>query len=102
MKLNDLSEAAGRPFTERANESYRLVGAFCPWLPQRRGRQEDEAQARVGEERRRGAPLLRPKGRLAQSIQTKSRRASSTAFLGGLSSSFSSRTKGTFASRGER
>ena len=43
------AEAAGRRFVERANESYRLVGAFRPWVPQRRARQEDEAQARVRE-----------------------------------------------------
>ena len=58
--LSLLRRPNGR-FTERPHESYRLVGAFCAWVSQRHGEQEDEAQARVREERERGAPLLRPK-----------------------------------------
>jgi hypothetical protein len=45
------AEAARRRFTERTHESHGLVGAFCPRVPQWRGRQEDEAEARVREER---------------------------------------------------
>ena len=52
------AEAAGQGFFERANESYRLVGAFCPWIPERICRQADEAPARVRQERERGARLF--------------------------------------------
>ena len=38
-------------------KAHGLVGAFCPQVPPRRGRQADEAEARVREERGRGAPL---------------------------------------------
>jgi hypothetical protein len=38
-----------------------LVGAFCPWVSRRHCEQADGAQARVHEERGRGAPLLRPR-----------------------------------------
>jgi len=55
------AEAAGRRFVERANESYRLVGAFCPWVPERNRCQAARVQAHVREKRKRGAPLLRPK-----------------------------------------
>lgn len=37
----------GRRFTERAHESYRLVGAFRPWAPQRNCRKEGEADGRL-------------------------------------------------------
>jgi hypothetical protein len=60
-KVLSLLSRPGRRFVERANESYRLVGAFCPWVSQPHGKQEDEAQARVCEERRWGAPIYRPK-----------------------------------------
>ena len=52
------AEAAGRRFVERANESYRLVGAFCPWVPERNRCQADEPRSRVQEEGGRRSPLL--------------------------------------------
>jgi len=55
------SEAAGWCFTERAFESHGLVGAFCPCVSERDGQPEDEAQARVHEERRPGAPYTVPR-----------------------------------------
>ena len=55
------AEAARRRFTERTHESHGLVGAFCLWIPERNYCQANEAQARVREERGRGAPLYRPK-----------------------------------------
>ena len=57
-KSPGLAEAAELRFIERTYESHGLVGAFCPWILKRRRLQADEAQARVREERRGGAPLL--------------------------------------------
>ena len=65
-KSPGLAEAAELRFIERTYESHGLVGAFCPWIPQRLGEQADEAQARVREERERGAPLHRPRLKPAQ------------------------------------
>ena len=84
------AEAAGRRFVERANESYRLVGTFCPWIPERSCRQEDEAQARVREERGRGAPLLRRKVNRTRPSQ----QAAAEAMPGGFSLSVSRRNHG--------
>jgi len=80
------AEAAGRRFVERSKESYRVVGAFCPWVPQRHGEQADGAQARLSQGRRREPPLHRPK--LDSHNPSKQRAAgpSSAAFLCPISS----------------
>ena len=88
------AEAAGRRFVERTHESHGLVGAFCAWLPERNCCQADGAQARVREERGRGAPLLRPRVNLHRAALTRSRRGGARRPF---SVRFQSRTRGTFA-----
>jgi hypothetical protein len=70
-----------------------VVSAFRAWVPQRRGRQKDEAHARVREDRGRGAPLLRPKVDSHNPSKQRAAGPSSAAFL----YSLSSQTRGAFA-----
>ena len=42
-----VAEAVRRRFAERANESHGLVGAFCPWIPERNCCQAYGSRSRV-------------------------------------------------------
>jgi hypothetical protein len=55
--LGLLRRSDGR-FAERANESHGLVGASCPWIPERKCSQAYGSRSRVRQERGQGAPLL--------------------------------------------
>jgi hypothetical protein len=55
--LGLLRRSDGR-FAERANESHGLVGASCPWIPERKCCQAYGSRSRVRQERGQGAPLL--------------------------------------------
>jgi hypothetical protein len=65
--VNDLSEAAGRRFTEGANESYRLVGAFCPWYLSGAVAKRMKLKL-VSAKSENGSAATLSKGRLAHSI----------------------------------